>query len=227
MSKIIALKLPEQLSPESYAYFTARVSKARRERLTRFIHIKDAYRSLFGEILVRYILCGQFGQRNGHIQFEQNPFGKPGVSGQPDFEYNVSHSGDWVLMIWGTNEGALGVDVEQIKPIDLEVAERFFSVEEKAALKSKPAGEQLEFFYDLWTLKESYIKAIGTGLSRPLDSFTVQQRKDGGFSLITEGELMYFQTYTIAPTYKAAACSSCPALPGSASFIELNELYFW
>lgn len=126
MSKILAFKLPEQLSLESYAYFTAQVSEARRARLARFFHKEDAYRSLFGEILVRYILCSQLGQRNGNIQFEENPFGKPGVSGLPDFEYNVSHSGDWVLMIWGMNEGSLGVDIEQIRPIDIQIAERFF-----------------------------------------------------------------------------------------------------
>ncbi|MFD2413669.1 4'-phosphopantetheinyl transferase family protein [Paenibacillus rhizoplanae] len=225
MSKILAFKLPEQLSLESYAYFTAQVTEERRARLARFFHKEDAYRSLFGEILVRYILCSQLGQRNGNIQFEENAFGKPGVSGLPDFEYNVSHSGDWVLMIWGMNEGSLGVDIEQIRPIDIQIAERFFSVEEREALQAKSAGERQDFFYDLWTLKESYIKAIGTGLSRPLDSFTVQQREDGNFGLITEAESMYLQTYTIAPDYKAAACSSCCTLPETATFIKLSELY--
>ncbi|MFD1906640.1 4'-phosphopantetheinyl transferase family protein [Paenibacillus rhizoplanae] len=146
MSKILAFKLPEQLSLESYAYFYS--TGNRRTSCTArpvFFHKEDAYRSLFGEILVRYILCSQLGQRNGNIQFEENAFGKPGVSGLPDFEYNVSHSGDWVLMIWGMNEGSLGVDIEQIRPIDIQIAERFFSVEEREALQAKSAGERQDF----------------------------------------------------------------------------------
>jgi 4'-phosphopantetheinyl transferase len=77
---------------------------------------------------------------------------------------------------------SLGVDTENIRvrPAPLDVANRFFSQEEIAALRMLPATEQHERFFQYWTLKESYIKARGHGLSIPLDKFSMRLSADGG-----------------------------------------------
>jgi 4'-phosphopantetheinyl transferase len=69
----------------------------------------------------------------------------------------------------------VGVDVEVVAPrnVPVEVAERFFSAAEVAHLRACADGVRDVRFTELWTLKEAYIKAVGTGLSHPLDTFSV------------------------------------------------------
>ena len=71
-------------------------------------------------------------------------------------------------------ERDVGIDVEELtrKTDTIELADRFFSLEEATALRGLKREDQTERFFSYWTLKESYIKAIGTGLSMPLDNFS-------------------------------------------------------
>jgi 4'-phosphopantetheinyl transferase len=103
--------------------------------------------------------------------------GKPSLSKEfhsSQLRFNVSHSGGTVLLAFGLDR-ELGVDVEQIRPdfATGEVAERFFSAKEVSALRSLPVALQAEAFFNCWTRKEAFIKAIGQGLSCPLDRFEV------------------------------------------------------
>jgi 4'-phosphopantetheinyl transferase len=97
--------------------------------------------------------------------------------------FNLSHSGDWVVLAFGRNRN-IGVDVEMIK-VDLDVqsiASRYFTAEE-AALIENAADRQTTFFH-LWARKEAYVKACGSGLYRELSSFSVpvaDGEKDGWF----------------------------------------------
>jgi 4'-phosphopantetheinyl transferase len=159
--------------PEVYwDVFLASVSEERRAQASRFIHQADAYRSVLGEVLTRVTLSELTGIGADKLSFSRNIYGKPCLAQYPDRPFNVSHSGDWVALIsGGTDE--LGVDVEKISPIDLQIAERFFSPQENTYLATQPVDQQLNTFYRLWTLKESYIKAIGMGLSMPLSAFAI------------------------------------------------------
>ena len=74
-----------------------------------------------------------------------------------------------------TRQRRVGVDIEYLRSLpDLDtVAERMFSPGERAALRRLPLAQRHEGFFNGWTRKEAYIKAIGEGLSHPLDRFTV------------------------------------------------------
>jgi 4'-phosphopantetheinyl transferase len=67
----------------------------------------------------------------------------------------------------------VGIDAERIDPAkaDFAVAETYFAPAEIRLLHKVPVDDRIRFFFCLWTLKEAYIKAIGTGLGTPLDSF--------------------------------------------------------
>jgi 4'-phosphopantetheinyl transferase len=105
-------------------------------------------------------------------------WGKPAVpvvpGEPPGLEFNISHSGGRVLLAatWGT---AVGVDLEVPRPgVEIEeLLRRFFSKEEFAVWQSLPAELRRTGFYHLWTRKEAVVKAVGRGLSLPLDSFQV------------------------------------------------------
>jgi 4'-phosphopantetheinyl transferase len=111
------------------------------------------------------------------IRFVFGPKGKPAVSPRTSLQFNMSHSGDMALFAF-TNGCEVGVDIEQMRPIrDLQdVATHFFSSSEAAELAAMPPDYRTGAFFACWTRKEAYIKAIGDGLSTPLDSFRVSLR---------------------------------------------------
>ena len=133
---------------------------------------EDVQRSLLGELLMLTALCRIAGVRKGAIRYTHNAYGKPILQSPPNLHYNVSHSGRWVVC--GISDSRIGVDIEAVEPIEAEtIARDFFTAQEHASIVRLPEGEMLMQFYKIWTLKESYIKAKGMGMSIPLDSFSV------------------------------------------------------
>jgi 4'-phosphopantetheinyl transferase len=108
------------------------------------------------------------------IQFKYASRGKPSLTAPSCIDFNVSHSGDLAVFAFATG-CELGVDVEQIRalPEVRSIADRFFCSEETAELMSLNPKLREHAFYLCWTRKEAYIKAIGEGLSAPLDRFRV------------------------------------------------------
>ena len=80
------------------------------------------------------------------------------------------------MAVYAFTQGAeLGVDVEVLRPMPdaVQIAEHFFSREEREVLRTVPEERVADAFFNCWTRKEAYIKAIGEGLSEPLDRFSV------------------------------------------------------
>ena|SRR5688572_29745559 len=132
-----------------------------------FIVARGALRTLLGSYL---------DTSASAIHFEYACNGKPTLAGMP-ITFNVSHSGD--LAVFAFTRGCeIGIDVEQIRPIaDMQsIAGRFFCPDEAAELNRIPAQERELAFFLCWTRKEAYLKAIGAGLSVPLNEFCVTFR---------------------------------------------------
>lgn len=129
-------------------------------------------RGALREILSRYTKASPDG-----IKFAYGRYGKPALSGEVDdgfLRFNVSHS-HGVALCAITKGHEVGVDIEfmQESLADLEIAKRFFSSREVSVLQSLPPEQRTIAFFNCWTRKEAYIKALGEGLSHPLHSFTV------------------------------------------------------
>lgn len=92
--------------------------------------------------------------------------GKPSLAEYPEIQYNLSHGDGIAACIVGENE--CGIDCEKVRPYHANVIKKAFSDAEKALIESVDESEKDLLFFRLWTLKESYIKAIGIGLSYPL-----------------------------------------------------------
>lgn len=111
--------------------------------------------------------CGAVGE----VTVEREWGAKPRLVSPAGWYFNLSHSGEWTCL--ALSDGEVGIDIQQERPVDMRLATRFFTAEEQAALQG--AGERAEeLFYRLWTVKEAYLKALGTGLNRPLNSFSVR-----------------------------------------------------
>lgn len=140
-----------------------------------FARDRDAFTAARG--ILRSLLGGYLDRAPERIHFLYGPQGKPALPAQlgaGPMQFNISHSGDIALFAFA-RVLEVGVDVERIRAQpDLEqVAERFFSEQEVAALRSMPRPLRDRAFFTCWTRKEAYIKGRGGGLSIPLNEFSV------------------------------------------------------
>lgn len=152
--------------------YRACLSPAEIQKADRYLKPSDRHLSLVSRALVRYLIAGVTGHHPQSLNFSVNEHGKPFLVGLPDIHFNLSHSHGAAVCALCLS-AAVGVDVEDVgRHTNLSIANRFFSSSE-AALVSKASGyEKRKLFFDIWTLKEAYIKAVGKGLSIPLDSFS-------------------------------------------------------
>ncbi len=147
------------------------------QRAERFHRPTDRRRFIAGRGILRKIISTYLALAPDEVRFEYNEYGKPFVSARQNrdaLSFNLSHSNGMALYVVARGR-RVGVDVEYMREdfATIEVAERFFSKEEFEALKAAPVDRRTEAFFNCWSRKESYIKAIGMGVSYPLDRFTV------------------------------------------------------
>lgn len=150
------------------------------KQYTSYVKYEDMMRGAIGRIAVKKISSSYLGKEIKEIQIERGRFGKPYLycSGNHlSINYNLSHSGEIVMLAFGRNV-QVGVDVQVIKQIQeyQRLAENYFSPEEAAVVIQQ---NNIESFFEYWTAKEAYVKAIGCGFCKDFDSFSV---KIGGTS---------------------------------------------
>ena len=164
-SKAIASRLELILAPEE---------RDRADRF-RFDHLRHSFVLAHGAL--RMLLGRYLNVPPADIQFKYGSKGKPTLASLQTVDFNASHSGDLAVFAF-TECCKVGIDVEQIRPLpDMQnIAARFFCSEEAVELMSLNANEREHAFFLCWTRKEAYIKAIGDGLSAPLDNFRVTIR---------------------------------------------------
>ena len=154
----------------------ARASRFRFEKdRTRFTRCRSALRGLLADYLAIPAT---------EVRFEYLTSGKPQLAVEQNpraLQFNGSPSGDMALIAIGS-EHWLGVDIEKIRSdVDTKsLAERFFSVRERAGLRGLPDHLRAAGFYACWTRKEAFLKATGDGLSFPLADFSVTTHPDLG-----------------------------------------------
>ena len=149
-----------------------------RARAARFVFERGRREYVIARAALRDILGGHLGLPPPAIAIGvPTENGKPELRGPPEvraLRFNVSHSGGLALIAVGFGR-ELGVDVEEIRADRdlIGIAESIYSPAELAELRALPAGLQVEGFYLAWTRKEAFVKALGLGLSFPLEAFDV------------------------------------------------------
>jgi 4'-phosphopantetheinyl transferase len=123
---------------------------------------------------LRQILSGYLDQSPQEIEISIGLQGKPQVTG---LEFNLSHSGD--LVAYAISDRPVGIDIERVRSMDLSgIIQRFFAPSEFAAWQKLSSADQELAFFRTWTVKEAYLKAIGTGLYTPLSEVEVTIDQD-------------------------------------------------
>ena len=166
----------EQPPDRQETYFRT-LAEDERARAGRF-HFDELRRHfVVGRGFLRTLLARYLDAKPEAVRFSYGPYGKPMLDGKhsaSSLRFNASHSGEWAL--YGlVQDHEIGVDVEFVKEdfATEGIAERFFSAGEVETLNALTNEEKPAAFFRCWTRKEAYIKAIGSGLSHPLDTFDV------------------------------------------------------
>ncbi|MFB5673916.1 4'-phosphopantetheinyl transferase family protein [Paenibacillus terreus] len=219
-----AIRLSSPISDSDFQQAYARANLSRQRKIDAYLHQEDKERSLVGDMLIRLMLFRHFGYVSLKVPFTADRFGKPYVEGQSGMHFNISHAGDWIVC--AVDSSPIGIDVELIRAIDMAIAHHYFSDVEQESLKAVPPENRLSYFFDLWTLKESYIKAIGKGLNEPLRLFTMDlsvneiklistKKKDAAWN---------FRQYEIDPAYKLSICATNDSFPNKVTEVVWEEL---
>jgi len=148
------------------------------ERLTRakqFRRQGDVLRCLGAEALLRHALAEVFGMTDEAMFMESGRWGKPRLAGNPGIHFNLSHSGPWVLC--AVHNMPVGIDVEEVRSWERLPVEALMSPEELGRFVTLPPLKARDFFFRLWTLKESLLKAMGLGFG--LDPRSIHLDLDG------------------------------------------------
>jgi 4'-phosphopantetheinyl transferase len=152
----------------------ADLSPAERDRAARFLLDRERRRFTASHVFLRRILAAYTGIAPRSLQFEHGPHGKPELAGPTmplPVHFNLSHAGE--LAVVAVARQTVGVDIEVIREIQNyeQIAKRFFTAREYAAILAFPEPERSKAFLHCWTRKEAFVKAVGAGLSMPLNSF--------------------------------------------------------
>lgn len=147
------------------------------ERAAKFFFQRDRDHFLVARGVLRTILSRYLKVAPDQLRFDYDEYGKPAlaeIQGGPSLRFNLSHSHGLALYAF-TLEREIGIDTERVREdFDFEpIAEQFFSPREVEMLRALPLNMRREGFFNCWTRKEAYIKAVGQGLSLPLDQFVV------------------------------------------------------
>jgi 4'-phosphopantetheinyl transferase len=173
--EVVSIRLDTE--PAAVSEFAHCLSDAERLRASRFAFERDRCHFIVGRARLRYLLASRLGVQPDAIEFVYGASGKPALSrrfADADLHFNVSHSED--VAVYAFSQGReIGVDVEVVRELrDADdVAAHFFSARENETYLALQPGDKPIGFFNCWTRKEAFIKALGDGLSYPLDRFDV------------------------------------------------------
>lgn len=167
---------------------TSTLDTEEKKRSARFKDARSRSDFIAMRTALRAVLAAELDCTEKEIVFGYENYGKPFLVRPVDsVHFNISHT-EGMGVIALSHRSALGVDVERVRPERdlLEIANRFFSRSEADQVKATAGSSMLRAFFRVWTRKEAVLKLLGSGLSTPLDRFSVSADK---FARILESEL--------------------------------------
>ncbi len=166
---------------ENHAASLALLGDDERARAERFKFLLDRDRFVARHAFVRRVLAGCLGVEPAAVGIRITDRGRPELDPPCGIFFNTSHS-DGLAVLAVTRGRRVGVDIERVRHIDdaMILAESHFTEREMEFLRSAPQASRSEIFLTLWTRKESFVKAVGGGLSIPLNGFDSMSVGDDG-----------------------------------------------
>lgn len=207
-----------------------------RERGRRFAFERDRCQFMAARGLLRTVLSRYAAVDPGRWRFRVTEYGKPHIESPvaaSDLRFSITHTPNLVAVVVAAGM-RVGVDAECLsRPIDWQaIGERYFAPEERQYLATLPHDEQQAGFFRIWTLKEAFLKAIGTGLSTALDAFRFElvsgQPPQVHFSriLFPPSDQWRFWLLAVPPDQQLAVAVEHPSDCSPRLVVNLAELPF-
>ncbi|HHW67016.1 MAG TPA: 4'-phosphopantetheinyl transferase superfamily protein [Epulopiscium sp.] len=226
MIEVFAVNIKKGISTNIFNVLVRFISNEKKEKIINLHRYEDAQQVLISDILVRYLIGAKLNKKNKELRFNNNYFGKPFLCDYSCIHFNLSHSREWIVCALGPVP--VGIDIEFIRPIDFDLAKMFFSEYDYKNLMKKKGLEKLKFFYDLWTIKESYVKAKGMGMTIPFNSFSIIISKYGKIICFSDYDTTHnrynFKQYNISEEYKLCVCCQGDTFLDYIHFIQPDDL---
>ncbi len=210
--------VPLTASPPELQRLRQFLSRDEQARAERFLFEKHRHRFAVGRGYQRELLARYVHAAPASLAFQYEGLGKPRLTDSTENAglcFNFSNSGDLGLLAITLN-AELGVDIEKIRELsDMSgLANRFFCVEEAEFISAQEGRDRLAAFFRCWTRKEAYLKAIGKGLTVPLNRVVVSTEADGPAEIISIGDSASKATqWRLAHLQPAAGYIGAVALP--------------
>ena len=152
-------------------------------------------KSIGAELLLNYAVNGDIKKT---VEWDTENGGKLYLTQNRDLYVNLSHSGEYAVC--AVHNKDVGIDIQHLRECDMNLAKRFFTAEETEYINC--SADKNNAFFEVWTKKESFVKAIGTGLTIPLDSFSVLSD-----TTRYDGKTYCFKEYSVGEDdYKMFVC---------------------
>jgi 4'-phosphopantetheinyl transferase len=197
-----------------------------RDRAARFVFEIHRVRWTMGRGALRSILGHTLGRDPASLSFEPGPHGKPFL---PEYSstgpwFNLSHSGDRALLAIAA-AGEVGVDIELHDPrrATEDLMEHYFATGERSSIQAMASCERERAFFDCWTRKEAFIKAVGDGLSFPLHEFEVRTAPEDAALLSIRGDREAAAGWTLRDIQLSSDASAALAIEARDCSILLDQ----
>jgi len=159
--------------PSPLAELADHLTAPEQQRLQALRRIDDQRRFGRSRAVLRQVLAAYLHIPPLAVPLAYGPQGKPYLATAPDLHFNLSHSGDWAILVCAP--WPVGVDVEQVRPLKQQsgLIRRCLTRAEQQAMARSAPKDLDHLFFRYWTCKEAHLKATGEGLQRSMQTITV------------------------------------------------------
>lgn len=197
------------LQGDDFRFYLDKVEEERRKKILLMKNEESRLRSLTAGSLLYFALCnrmGDIGKSRDSFLIGYGKNGKPYLKESAKVHFNLSHSGTYVCCAVG--DTPVGMDIQKITDVERRLAGRFFTEEDNKRLDACSSKEdRKKLFFQMWSIKESFIKLTGEGMAKGLNTFEIDWQRNQVLDKGKKGSIAYFMTCNKLEGYSACLCS--------------------
>jgi len=221
--ELVATIIPDFPQKELISMLNEQIEENEVNRIMSITNKNHAFRSAAGSLLLAQMVCRISGYPVSSISIHRYPNGKPFLPDFPNLHFNITHTDHIAVLAIDTK--LVGIDIEKVSTARMAIANRFFSESEKEMLNTCTANQRDRLFFELWTIRESFVKAIGIGIFGTMGDFAPEKNETGWQVNHADTGLWNIKHYNLSAEYIVALCSKKQEFPEAIEMIDFMKLF--